>query len=181
MKLTVYQSDYRKVNLLIPASLLISSVPLDMLLYDVEELFQWIDKNLMPSGVALIDMPGQENTYRLSVERGAAKLDWRCKWHTGFRNFYHRDDHQYLMAFAKKDVYVEKPDKIPYRRCSEREMQHKCEFDSVFVRYLVENFSEPNDVILDPFCGTGMVPRTARNLNRHGIGIDQRCPFTNEL
>lgn len=179
--MTIYQADYNKVILSTQASMFISSVPLDILLHDVEELFRWIDKNVMSSGFVFIDMPGQDRIYRVSVERGGEKLGWRCKWHIGFRNFYHQDDHQYLVAFAREDVHVAKPDKIPYRRCSERTMQHKCEFDSIFVQYLIDNFSKPNDVILDPFCGTGMVPRTARDLNRQGIGIDQRCPFTNEL
>ena len=60
-------------------------------------------------------------------------------------------------------------------------MKHECEFDDVLITELIEKYSEPNDVVLDPFCGTGLVPRIAHKLGRTGIGIDLRCPYTNEL
>ena len=76
---------------------------------------------------------------------------------------------------------MQRPDSISIRPPAERNMRHRCEYDAVYVQYLIERFSEPGDTVLDPFCGTGTVPRTAYQLGREGIGIDRRCPFTNKL
>ena len=39
-------------------------------------------------------------------------------------------------------------------------------------RYFVEKLSQPGDVVLDPFCGSGTVLLEARLLGRNAIGID---------
>ena len=37
---------------------------------------------------------------------------------------------------------------------------------------LVESFSNPRDLVLDPFCGSGSTLLAARKLNRHFVGIE---------
>ena len=44
---------------------------------------------------------------------------------------------------------------------------------------LVRTFSKPNDIILDPFCGSGTTLEVARDLNRKYIGIDKDPEFAN--
>lgn len=36
----------------------------------------------------------------------------------------------------------------------------------------IEYYTEPGDIVLDPFAGSGMAPIEAIKLNRHGIGVD---------
>lgn len=38
--------------------------------------------------------------------------------------------------------------------------------------WLIEKFSKPGDVVLDPFTGSGPVPRACKRLGRHFIAID---------
>ena len=53
-------------------------------------------------------------------------------------------------------------------------MRHRCEFCPGFVRRLIERYSRRADVVLDPFCGTGTVPRVAAACGRIGYGMDRR-------
>ena len=171
----IYQDDYTKVSLQSPVSLLISSVPRDILLAPTE-FYQWMDQVMGSHGVVFIDMPS-ESRYVNALSR--VLRFWKLQWDTELSDFYHHGNCQRLACLSKYPV--SKPSQIPYRASSEREMQHPCEFDSILIAFLIGTFSAEGDIVLDPFCGTGTVPRTARDLNRIGIGIDKRCPYSNEL
>ena len=173
----IYQDDYTNVSLEAPVSLLISSVPRDILL-EPEELFLWVDRVVAGDGVILIDMP-RGPKYENSLKAISRKTGWIGQWDVVLSDFYREKNHQSLICLSKYPV--SKPYRIPYRTFSEREMQHPCEFDSLLIAFLIGMFSEADDLVLDPFCGTGTVPRTARDLNRIGIGIDKRCPYSNKL
>ena len=177
--LTVHQADYRNIRLKTLASLLISSVPLQILKEDVAALFQWIDKTMTREGIVIIDMPADEQYIRYASVV-ANKNNWYPQWQIDLPKFYNRYDSQTLVAWTRKNVTIEKKE-IEYRNCGQREMQHQCEFDPTLIECLIQSYSKPHDVIIDPFCGTGLVPRIARDMNRSGIGIDKRCPWTNEL
>ena len=159
--------------------LVISSPPLDVLLKDARALFEWLDACIAPEGVLLLDIPGQYNQYTIAMHEGERRTAWRFQWGFACHDFYQKGDTQSLCAYARSDI--PKPLELPYRRCTGREMTHPCEFDGAFVSSLVEKFSKPRQTVLDPFCGTGTVPRTAYRLERNAIGIDRRCPFTNQL
>ena len=173
----IYQNDYTKVSLESPISLLISSVPRDILL-EPEELLLWADRVMAVNGVILIDIPRRAK-YENALKAISRKTGWAGQWDVVLSDFYHEGNHQSLVCLSR--CSVSKPSKIPYRASSEREMQHQCEFDSILIEFLIRTFSEEEDIVLDPFCGTGTVPRTARDLNRIGIGIDKRCPYSNQL
>ncbi|WP_257264725.1 site-specific DNA-methyltransferase [Endozoicomonas sp. ONNA2] len=44
---------------------------------------------------------------------------------------------------------------------------------------IVEASSNPGDIVLDPFCGSGTTIHAARELGRHWIGIDQSFTAAN--
>ena len=52
------------------------------------------------------------------------------------------------------------------------ESEHPCPKPLPLMIKLLEHFSEPNDFILDPFCGSGTTCVAAKMLGRHYIGID---------
>lgn len=176
----IYQASYESVALPEAANLFISSVPLAILRNDAGTLFRWIDQNIATSGIVLIDLPSKNDVYKTPVNIAARKYRWEANWELKLRNVYQRDDCQSLVAFTKMGHRVSKPKDLIYQCFFERPMQHRCEFDPVLIEYLIEKFSQNGEIIVDPFCGTGTVPRIARDLERHGIGIDQRCPFTNQ-
>ena len=177
--LTVYQTQDTFDLALPPESvdLVISSPPLDILAENAQGLFDWFDVCVAPEGLLLLDMPGQYNRYTVTMWEGERKSTWHFQWGVAFHDFYREGDVQSLCAYSRHALA--KPREIPYRRCIEREMAHRCEYDTVYVEKLIEKFSNLGDTVMDPFCGTGTVPRTAYQLGRNGIGIDRRCPFTN--
>ena len=52
------------------------------------------------------------------------------------------------------------------------QVKHTAAFPDELVRRLVTHWSEPNDVVLDPFVGSGTTVRIAETLGRQGVGGD---------
>lgn len=189
MAMVIYQSDYKDITLPERSQLCISSVPLDLLLNDSKELFRWIRQNIHEEGLVIIDMPAllitatdpvERSSYYMASKLGAQANGWSIQWHYVLPDFYKARDSQVLVAFTRWNHPSDIPKEILYRPYNAREMRHECEFDQTLIQYLIENFSGEGEVVVDPFCGTGIVPRMAHALKRHGIGIDMRCPFTNQ-
>lgn len=55
---------------------------------------------------------------------------------------------------------------------SGRQSEHPCPRKLNHVGWLISKWSEPKDVILDPFCGSGTTLIAAKNHGRLGIGIE---------
>lgn len=53
-----------------------------------------------------------------------------------------------------------------------RESDHPCPRKVNHVGWLVRWWSEPSDVIVDPFCGSGTTLIAAKNLGRRAFGVD---------
>ena len=54
----------------------------------------------------------------------------------------------------------------------ERASITKCQLPKAMIERIVLASSNPGDIVLDPFCGSGVVVRTAAELGRHGVGVD---------
>lgn len=50
--------------------------------------------------------------------------------------------------------------------------QHPAVFPEALARDHIISWSNPGDVVLDPFCGSGTTPKLAKTLSRHFIGFD---------
>lgn len=59
---------------------------------------------------------------------------------------------------------------ISIKRLNAKEHPHQKPLD--LINIFVENSTEPEEIVVDPFMGVGTVPIAARNLNRKYIGID---------
>ena len=167
--------------------LVITSPPRVVLENNLDELFRWVEKCLSPDGIFVLERPGLYNVAAQAVNRlvidlveGRVESELRSRYFIPIYHLYKESDfHTYFVLSRRELEPILGP--ILYRKYNEREMAHPCEFDGKFIGDLITRLSEPNDVVLDPFCGTGTVPKTAYKLGRSGIGIDRRCPFTNEL
>lgn len=169
----IYQDNYQNIPICTRSvDLLISSIPL-VILKDSAVFFQWASEVLADDGILLIDCPRDYIPSQFDREQ------WHLQWTYATPEIYPENDNQYLACFTRGHS-VPVPDRLPYQKHSHRKMRHLCEFDPVLIKTLITRFSKENAVVLDPFCGTGTVPRIARDLNRRAIGIDLRCPFTNE-
>jgi DNA modification methylase len=50
--------------------------------------------------------------------------------------------------------------------------EHHATFPMALPEYFIENYSKPNDLIFDPFCGSGTTCVAAKRLGRRYIGVD---------
>ena len=53
-----------------------------------------------------------------------------------------------------------------------KQNEHPCPKKIAHVEWLIKWWTEPNDVVLDPFCGSGTTCVAAKKLGRRYIGID---------
>lgn len=73
-------------------------------------------------------------------------------------------------AAFQKDVWgpYEKPEGLRLHRNS---------FHPLPIKWLIERFSNPGDIVLDPFCGTGLTLRVAICLGRKATGYEADTSF----
>lgn len=58
-------------------------------------------------------------------------------------------------------------------------LNHFATFPEELVRRLIKCSTDENDIIMDPFLGSGTTLKVARQLNRNGIGIELKAEYIN--
>ena len=64
---------------------------------------------------------------------------------------------------------------------SKNQSKHSCPFPVELLARMISISTEKNDVILDPFSGTGSVPTVSSYMGRNGIGIELNSVFVDEF
>lgn len=85
-----------------------------------------------------------------------------------------RYTHEQAYLLAKGNVALPEttiPDVIDWPRYTGNRL-HPTEKPVEILRPLVETFSRPGDVVLDPFCGSGSALAAAKQAGRHFLGIE---------
>lgn len=156
--------------------LLISSVPIDILKHDLWTLFRHFRRIVRPNGWVLIDAPKEIGFSDIISAGKDRNIWWRESWNVW--DMYPEID-QWLHIHSKENTNV--PALPPHlmghgmlKPKRTREMGHQCEFCPDIIGLFIELFSEPGDVVFDPFCGTGTVPGEAERMYRVGVGCDIR-------
>ena len=152
--------------------LCIASVPLSILDTETGLLFGLLNRMMRPDGWIVIDAPKGYNQRRINLWHGASASGWTQYRHHVIKDMYHQGEDQILYVYRKQCQTVGLNTPLTVER--HREKGHPCEFCPVLISELIQTYSEPGDVVLDAFCGTGTVPGEADRLGRYGIGIDIR-------
>jgi len=109
-----------------------------------------------------------------------ANSRWHCNSYRAV------DEFEYLYIFWKPGIVNIKRDRIKKEEWAEwgsrgvwnirsiqRNGRHECEFPEMLAERVIRLFSDPGNVVLDPFVGSGTTTKIARKLKREYIGIDR--------
>lgn len=62
----------------------------------------------------------------------------------------------------------------------EKDERHICPLQLEVIQRCIELWTNPNDIVLDPFAGIGSVPYTAVKMGRRGIGVELKESYYNQ-
>ena len=167
--------DFFKTKLPRNVDLVITSPPLTLLeqgpLY---EIIGRLAAVLVPTGWILLDMPSGYSPHLFYLYDACRAFDLQWKYVIYQESLYVAGETQALYCITWREVW--KQWKPARRVVIERSqpMSHRCEFCPDWIAALINDYSATGDTVLDPFCGTGTVPRVAEELGRLGYGIDIR-------
>ena len=161
--------------------LVITSPPLKLLRCQTEmqKIFETLIPLMKDDGRILIDMPIGID-WQTDLIKIVRDLEWGIEQYWFTENMYQPDQAQALYLVNKEvflnRIRVERQRGL-YLQCSKAERRHVCEFDPDLIQRLIGACCSPKHapcVVLDPFCGTGIVAEEACILGHRGIGIDIR-------
>ncbi len=100
-------------------------------------------------------------------------LVWNKDWF-GMGNNY-RPNYELIILCCKTNIKSKSNNKsniLTYRRLSAKKLLHSCEKPVLLLQDLLYELSDENDIVLDPFMGSGSTGEAAINLNRKFVGIE---------
>lgn len=129
----------------------------------------------------------QANNFDFSLQciiycsKGKAKdlnyIDWiktSSSWYRDNRNKNPKEfTHQYPSYIPKKFRANVKPNQ-------QVKLVHPCQKNGELIEKFILLSSEKNDVVMDPFCGSGIVCASAINLNRKFVGYEKDKEYYNK-
>src|SRR5260364_356226 len=106
------------------------------------------------------------------------------RWHSN--SYRAADEFEYLYVFwrtgivkvdrarLKKNEWAERGSRAVWNiRSIQRNGRHECEFPEMLAERVIRLFTDKDNVILDPFVGSGTTTTIAKRLNRKYVGIDR--------
>lgn len=100
-------------------------------------------------------------------------LVWNKDWF-GMGNNY-RPNYELIILACKTNVVTKSKNKsniLTYRRIAPTKLKHSCEKPVPLLQDLIEELTNENDLILDPFMGSASTGEACINTNRKFVGIE---------
>lgn len=88
---------------------------------------------------------------------------WRCRTGSGFGDMH---------GFTEKNALLARPDNVIEVHVSQLRAGHPAAFPVGLVEFFLKAFSDPGDLWLDPFLGSGTTLLAAERLGRRGAGME---------
>ena len=176
----ILQADFFDAELPSLVDLVITSPPLTLLAREpLQAIITRLSSVLASTGWILLDMPAGHTAELVHLYEACHVMNLQWKWFILQEDMYVAGKTQSLYCITWKSrrvMQLRPPGGYPRRVQIVRSypMSHQCEFCPDWIAVLIQEYSALRDVVLDPFCGTGTVPRVAKSLGRTGYGIDLR-------
>ena len=92
----------------------------------------------------------------------------------------YRPNYELCLLCCKTNVTTHSNNKsniLTYRRVAPTKLLHSCEKPVGLIRDLIEELSDENDLVFDPFMGSGTTAIACLETGRHYIGyeLDSKC------
>lgn len=148
--------------------LVITSPPLSVIRDQSSEFFRHLGTFASPSCLLFLDVPMSEK----DPSSAARKHRWQFETRFTVENMYPKQTKsyrsQYFYVFGRAMYGMTQAD----MKAQKNDPSHKSEFNPHVIEFLIRKYAI--STVLDPFCGTGTVPRVAAACGFKGFGIDMR-------
>ena len=125
-----------------------------------------LGKTLLPAHYGIIFYTKAPRGYKFYEVRAPHK---RCRLCTGFlKDYGGKKDQMHVFGNLVSDVWTD----IHRIRHNKRRDEHPCQLPIHLLERVILMSTDPGDVVLDPFLGTGTTAIAAKTLGRHYIGIE---------
>jgi site-specific DNA-methyltransferase (adenine-specific) len=125
-----------------------------------------LGKTLMPAHYGILFYTKSPKGFKFHEIRAPHK---RCRLCGGFlKDYGGKKDQMHAFGQLVSDVWTD----IHRIRHNKRRDEHPCQLPIHLLERVILMSTDPGDVVLDPFLGTGTTAIAARQLGRHFIGIE---------
>jgi len=134
----------------------------EIIIWDKEKNLPWNGKGKFKNQFEYVLFYTKNENYRFNVD-SVREIDDLKKWWKKYPERYNPD------GKAPSNVWEFS---IPLRGWGNGKQKHLCPFPFPLVEKILSISSEENDLVFDPFAGSGTVLALAKEMKRNSIGID---------
>ena len=125
-----------------------------------------LGKTMLPAHYGILFYTKEPKGFKFYEIRAPHK---RCRLCNGYlKDYGGKKDQMHPFGALVSDVWTD----IHRIRHSVRRDEHPCQLPIPLLERIVLMATDPGDIVLDPFLGTGTTAIAARSLGRHYVGID---------
>jgi len=142
-----------------------------------KSIFSEFDRILKRSGLLYVFCDGQSYPlfyfYSYPITKSVRPLIWDKK--VSFTGYYWRHQHELILFGVRpesKKIPTGYGDILRFNAVKVNDRNHPAQKPLDLIEYILEKTSKENDIVLDPFTGSGTVCVASKKLGRRWIGIE---------